>query len=161
MNNEAWRDALAEGAFTGGVAGLVSAAVLAVAGWRETGRPAAAINAESHWLWGDEALRQDRPSWRYTFTGLVTHHLATVFWATLQARVRGRALVTRRLSQDAAAGAATAATAALVDYNLVPRRLRPGFEGRLSRGATTAVFAGIAVGLMIGSVLLDRAQRRP
>jgi hypothetical protein len=161
MNTGAWRDVLAEGAFTGAVAGLLSAGVLAAAGWRERGRPAAPINAESLWLWGDEALRQDRPSWRYTLTGLVTHHLATMFWATLQALARGRAAAPRRLSQDAAAGVATAATAALVDYNLVPRRLRPGFEARLSTGGTTAVFAGMAVGLMIGGVLLARIQRRP
>src|SRR5690606_7972128 len=72
-----WKRTLREGLLSGTLAGLFSAAVLMVTGKRETGSAVAPVNAESHWLWGDESLREDRPTLRHTFTGIVTHQLST------------------------------------------------------------------------------------
>ena len=47
-----WKKNLREGLVSGTLAGLFSAAVLLMTGKRETGSAAAAVNAESHWLWG-------------------------------------------------------------------------------------------------------------
>ncbi len=52
-----WKKNLREGLGTGTLAGLFSAAVLLMTGKRETGSAAAAVNAESHWLWGRVAAR--------------------------------------------------------------------------------------------------------
>src|SRR6185295_7688097 len=94
-----WTRTLREGLVSGTLAGLFSAAMLLVMGRRDAGSAVAPVNAESHWLWGDESLREDRPTWRHTLTGLVTHQLSTVFWATLYALVRGRRRVPQRLPE--------------------------------------------------------------
>jgi hypothetical protein len=149
-----WKSTLREGLLSGTLAGLLSAAVLLVTGKRETGSAVAAVNAESHWLWGDEALHENRATLRHTLAGIVTHQLSTVFWATLYALVRGDRMAARRVPQALLGGIATSAAAAAVDYTLMPKRLRPGFEHRLSTGSMVGVFAAIAGGIALGALLL-------
>lgn len=149
-----WKRTLREGLLSGTLAGLFSAAVLMVTGKRETGSAVAPVNAESHWLWGDESLREDRPTLRHTLTGIVTHQLSTVFWATLYALVRGRRNAVRSVPQALLGGIATSAAAAAIDYTLVPKRLTPGFENRLSTASMVGVFAAIAGGIALGTLLL-------
>jgi hypothetical protein len=148
-----WKHTLREGLVGGTLAGLMSAAVLLVAAKRDAGSAVAAVNAESHWLWGDEALNADSPTLRHTLTGIVTHQLSTVFWATLHALARGGRKPAKRVPRAVLGGIATSAAAAAIDYTLVPRRLRPGFEHRLSTGSMVAVFAAIAGGMAIGTLL--------
>jgi hypothetical protein len=145
---------LREAIVSGTLAGLFSAAVLAITGKRETGSPVAAINAESHWLWGDESLREDRLTLRHTLAGIVTHQLSTVFWATLFALVRSDRKAVHRVPEAILGGIATSAAAAAIDYTLVPKRLTPGFEHRLSNGSMVGVFAAIAAGLAVGTLLM-------
>lgn len=149
-----WNHTLREGLVSGTLAGLLSAAVLAAVGRRDAGSPVAAINAESHWLWGDESLRENRPTLRHTLAGIVTHQLSTVFWATLHALVRGDRGAARRVPQAILGGVATSAAAAAIDYTLMPKRLTPGFEHRLSTGSMVGVFAAIAAGIAIGTLVL-------
>jgi hypothetical protein len=151
-----WTLTLREGVVSGTLAGLASAVALAIAGQRDTGSPYAAINAESHWLWGDESLREDRPTLKHTLAGIVTHQLSTVFWATLYALVRGERRAVHRVPEALIGGIATSAAAAAIDYTLVPKRLTPGFEHRLSRGSMVGVFAAIAGGIVIGTLLQGR-----
>jgi hypothetical protein len=149
-----WTRTLREGLVSGTLAGVMSAVVLLVRGKRETGSAVAPVNAESHWLWGDESLREQRATWRHTLTGIVTHQLSTVFWATLYALVRGRRQAVRSVPQALLGGIVTSAAAAAIDYTLVPRRLTPGFEHRLSTGSMVGVFAAIAGGIALGALLL-------
>lgn len=149
-----WKRTLREGIVSGTLAGVFSAVVLAVTGKRETGSAVAAVNAESHWLWGDEALREDRPTLRHTLTGIVTHQLSTVFWGTLYALVRGKRKAVHGVPEALVGGLATSAAAALIDYTLVPKRLTPGFEHRLSTASMVGVFAAIAGGIALGALLL-------
>ena len=153
-----WRTALGEGAVTGTVAGLLSTAVLAVAGWREAGSAFAPINAVSHWLWGDESLHVQEPTLRHTLTGYVTNHLAAVLWAVLYSRAYGHRHEAKRLPQAVAGGVATSAVAYAVDYHVVPKRLTPGYEHRISGGAMLATYGVLAAGLALGALLLE--QRR-
>lgn len=146
--------AVREGLVAGSLASLLSTAVLAGAGRREAGSALAPVNAVSHWLWGDASLRQDQASWRYTALGYLTHHLAAVFWATLHAALVGRRRGAHTLPAVVLGGIATSATASVVDYRLVPRRLTPGFEHRLSRGSMVAAFAAIAAGIALGALLV-------
>jgi hypothetical protein len=148
-----WKSTLREGVLSGTLAGVLSAAVLLAAGKRETGSAVAPVNAESHWLWGDESLREDRPTLRHTLTGIVTHQLSTVFWATLYRTLRGRRAV-RSVPEALLGGVATSVAAAAIDYTLMPKRLTPGFEHRLSRGSMVGVFAAIAGGIAVGALLL-------
>jgi hypothetical protein len=140
----------------GSMASLLSAVVLVWRGRAETGSAAAAINAPSHWLWGRRALRSDGASLRDTLPGLAIHHASSLFWAlfyeALQARRRRAA--SRSVVADAAA---ITAVAAWVDLKLVPERLTPGFERRLSARSLSCVYLGFAAGLALGALLV-RAQ---
>jgi hypothetical protein len=75
------------------------------------------INATSHWLHGrDAADRPPEPTARHTAVGLVTHHLATMFWSVLLEKWLGPR--GRTLPELAIAGASTAALAAVVTTRL-------------------------------------------
>ena len=149
-----WTRVLREGIVSGTAAGLLSAAVLAITGKRDAGSSVAAINAESHWLWGDESLREDRATLKHTLAGIVTHQLSTVFWATLHALLRPRQASMRSIPQAVVGGLATSVAAAAIDYTLVPKRVTPGFEHRLSKPSMVAVFAAIAAGVALGTLLV-------
>lgn len=149
-----WKDAITEGAIGGSIAALLSAAVVTVAGKKESGSAIAPINAVSHWLWGDEAALQEDASAKYTGVGAVTHVLSAMFWATLHAKVRP-AYPQRPVLSAIAGGAATSAVATALDYGLIPKRLTPGFEHRLSTASLAGALAAIGAGIAIGAVLAD------
>jgi hypothetical protein len=142
----------------GSLASAVSMAVMAGGSRRDTGSAVAALNAPSHWFWGDRALRRNDASWRFTLLGVVTHHASAIFWAVFYELLRacrqhptpGNAVV------DAVA---VTAVAAVVDLKFVPQRLTPGFERRLSRRNLAWVYVGFAAGLALGGVLASRGAR--
>ena len=151
-----WNVALREGLVAGTAASLLSTAVLAACGRLQAGSAFAPTNAVSHWLWGDEALHSSQPSWRHTFAGYATHHLASIFWATLYSRIWGHREDAKEPAQAIAGGVATSAVSCLVDYTLVPKRLTPGFEHRLSTGAMVTAYGALAAGFALGTLLLRR-----
>lgn len=156
---DGWKRALREGAITGSAASIASALALAQCGRREDGHAAAPVNAVSHWVWRDESLRADRPSLRHTGVGLLVHHLASIFWATLHARAWGWREQARRPVPALAGAAAVSAVACLVDYRCTPERLRPGYEHRLSLRSLGLVYLCFGLGLAGASMALRRAQR--
>jgi hypothetical protein len=155
-----WKQALGEGAVSGSLASILSTAYLVRAG-RCRGQPAAPVNAPSHWFFGDTALREDTASARYTLTGVLIHHAASVLWGVLHAKAWGTRPQAKRLLPAAAGAAATAGIACLVDYRLTPKRLNPGFEHRLSTPQMVNVYACVALGLMVGSMLMGRRHAKP
>lgn len=156
--NSPWKAALQESAVSGTLASILSTAALAVLGRRENGSSAAPGNATSHWVWGDEALYRDRYDARHTLAGYAIHHVASTFWAVLHARVmHGRPGALQPVPALAAAGA-TAAMASLVDLRFAPRRFTPGFERRLSAPGLVLVYAAFGVGLLAGSVAVNRRR---
>jgi len=150
-----WKDAFREGLVSGSLAALLSAGYLAVAGWRR-GHPAAPVNAVSHWIFGERALREDDASVAYTASGYVTHHAASVFWGVLHAKAWGARPEAKQPLAAAAGAVAAAGVASFVDYQLTPKRLTPGFEHRLARPEMTTVYAFFALGLMAGSLLMKK-----
>jgi hypothetical protein len=153
-----WKTALREGAVTGTLASVLSTIVLILAGRAQSGNAVAPINAVSHWLWGDEALDAERLTWRHTAMGYLTQHLASVFWAILYSLAYGHRREAKRLPQAVAGAIATSAIASFVDYQVVPERLTPGFEHRLSTGAMVTTYAALAAGLALGALLLGRKR---
>lgn len=151
-----WKKALREGAVSGTLASLLSTCVLAAAGARQAGSAVAAINAVSHWLWGDESLHAQRPTLRHTLAGYLTQHAASIFWATLYSRVYGHHDRAKEVPQAVAGGIVTSAVAYLVDYELIPKRLTPGYEHRVSTGAMVAIYAALAAGFALGAVVLQK-----
>lgn len=148
---ENWSDALRRGALTGSVASATSAAALALCSQKENRSPFSAVNAVSHWLWGDKAARKDQPTLRYTLLGYGIHHASAVFWGVLFERWFRQVLARRRPVPTVAAGTAMAAVACFVDYQMTPRRLHPGFEQRLSTGSLALVYAAFGAGLALGA----------
>jgi hypothetical protein len=153
---------LRHAASSGGAASLLSIAALARRGRVEVGSPYAPLNAPSHWLFGERALRKNEPSLRYTATGVLTHHLSALFWAVLYERMLAHrdagaaAPSVRRQLRDAAL---VTATAAVVDLAVVPKRLTPGFERRLSRRSLALVYAAFGLGLAAGSLAMKKRRR--
>lgn len=135
---------------SGILSGAAAALCVAIAGHRETGSYAAPLNATSHVLWGDEeAARQNAVSGKFTGLGAFIHFGASIFWAAMYEALPGPAPLR---------AAATAATAYVVDYHVVPKRLTPGFELRVSPRALSAVYVALALGLWASS--FGRRTRR-
>lgn len=145
-----WSDALRDGMLSGALAAATTVGVLALCGRRERGSAAAPLNAVSHVYWGDRALRQDRATLRYTGAGLATHVAAALLWGVLYEKLLGerRPRPLSRLVRDTAAASAAIAT---VDFGLVPERLTPGFEHRLSTPSLLGVYAALGLGLAAGT----------
>jgi hypothetical protein len=153
-NRELWTTALHEGMVAGTLASVLSTAVLSMLGRRQARGAAAPLNAVSHWLWGDDALREDRPSWKYTLPGALTQHAASILWAALYSRVYGHRPEAKQLPQAIAGGVATSATAYVIDYTITPKRLTPGYEHRLDGMGMLAVYTALAAGFAAGALLL-------
>ncbi|HLS81405.1 MAG TPA: hypothetical protein VK025_08380 [Steroidobacter sp.] len=155
-----WLEAARQALVSGTLASVLSTGVLMWLGGRRLGRPAAPTNATSHWLWGDEeSFQADELSLRHTGVGYATHHASAVMWAMLLERWLARTPhpTSARIVRDAAL---ISALAAFVDYQLTPRRLRPGFEARLPTHSLVGVFAALGVGLATGAILNRRHDRR-
>ncbi|MCQ4163266.1 hypothetical protein [Tahibacter harae] len=131
---------------SGAFAALGSTLAAAALSRHFTRHAASTTNATSHWLWDRAAFRVHRVTLRHTVAGYLIHHASSVFWALFFEAWRQRA--PRRAATKAAT---VAVTAALVDYRVVPRRLTPGFEAHLPRGAVALVYAAFALGLLAGS----------
>lgn len=156
--------AFARSLVSGTVAALAITAVASVAGKRETESYAAPLNATSHVVWGDEAAAHDETSLKYTATGFLLNHAASVFWAVIyeklfapstggaQGRHGGQSLF-----RPLAGAALVSASAYVTDYYLVPRRFTPGFEKRLSGKSLAAIYGSLALGLAAASILRARS----
>lgn len=137
---------LKQGLKTGTYASLSSTLALALAGKLEHDSYTAPINAISHWIWGDSAFEHDEADIAHTVVGFGIHHVCSIFWAIIyeysvcQRPDKGG----KHPLRDAAV---VAALAALVDYNLTPHRLRPGFEQRLNRKHLLVVYSAFALGM--------------
>jgi hypothetical protein len=123
----------------------------AACGKIENGHTGAALNAVSHIVWGEEALRRDELSWKYTATGVALNAAASTSWAALYEIFFGRAAAKNHVASALAGGASVSAIAYITDFHVVPAWLTPGFEKRLSKRRLLAVYTVLALGLTFGS----------
>jgi hypothetical protein len=140
----------------GSVAGLLTMAAVALAGMRERRSGIGPINATSHVIWGDEAGTTDVVDLKHTLPGVLINGGAGVFWALAHELLRSRVLRGRSVPA-VASGAAVAGLAYLVDYHLIPRRLSPGWELRLSRGSVALGFVALGLGLVVAELVRPRS----
>jgi hypothetical protein len=138
-------------------AGVLSTVALMLLGRRENGSAFAPLNATSHIVWGDEAVSVDEPDWKHTGVGQALHHASAFFWGALFEVLQARRTrpTTAGVITDAAV---TTAVAAVVDLKLVPNRLTPGFERRLSNAALGVTYGALAAGLVIGGMAALRRR---
>jgi hypothetical protein len=139
----------------GSLAGVVTTAAVALAGRREARSAVAPINATSHVLWGDEAGRADAVDLKHTLPGLLINTGAGVFWALVHELLLPQSHRRDRATR-VATGAAVSALAYAVDYHLIPRRLTPGWELRLSQRGVALGFIALGASLAVAGFLRAR-----
>ncbi|MCK0508324.1 hypothetical protein [Aromatoleum anaerobium] len=157
-----WLRVLRRALVSGSGAGLVSLVALACGGQRDCRSVFAPVNAVSHWIWRGAALRQQRPSLRYTLPGAGIHHAMSILWALLFEERIAHAGSRLGAWRTMATALGVSATACFVDLRLTPERLTPGFERRLSPESLSAVYLAFALGLALPSFIgmLRRGLRR-
>lgn len=157
------RDLVARTLVSGAAAGIATTVTALVAGKREAGSYAAPLNATSHAAWGEVAARQDKASLKFTGMGLLFNGAAAMFWAGLYekwfAPRIGKSLQRSSLRPLVGAAAVTAG-AYITDYYLVPKRLTPGFEKRVSGKALATIYGALALGFLAGRMINERHQRQ-
>lgn len=147
-----WKNVL----LTAGLATAGTTVAASLLGRKDAGSAAAALNATSHILYGERAARQDEFSLKYTLAGSVLNAAAMLSWAALQELGLGRWARGGSTTRAAMAGAATSGVAYITDYRVVPERLTPGFEKRLSRTSLAIVYSVLALALAVGVRAGDR-----
>ncbi|MBC8642254.1 CoA transferase [Caballeronia sp. EK] len=89
-------------------------------------------------------MKEQRLSARLTGTGALIHWGASIFWGTLfETLLRKRRSPPARIIRIAAV---TAATAYVVDYHVVPKRITPGFEAHMPRRSFLPVYLALGAG---------------
>ncbi|MGV3615436.1 MAG: hypothetical protein ACO1SV_08905 [Fimbriimonas sp.] len=126
-------------------------ALTAWLGKKETGSAAAPFNATSHIVHGEEAVRHNEVSAKYTLTGVILNAAAMLAWSGVQEFAFGRWARKGTVERAVVSGAATSALAYVTDYHVVPKRLTPGFEKRLSNKALFVTYVGLALALAAGT----------
>jgi hypothetical protein len=147
-----WLTAGLRAAVSGTIASVLMAATLAALARREGKGAAQPLNATSHWLHGERASAIRHADLPHTALGYATHHASAWLWALLFERwltdrpphSSGTVLRKATLISALAAG---------VDYGLTPKRLTPGWENVLSKGAMALTYVAMALGLVTGALL--------
>jgi hypothetical protein len=142
-------------AAAGAVATAATTATILCLGHQRDESMWAPLNAVSHIAFGDEAASHTEPSPKFTGTGTALNAAAMVSWAAAYAGLM-RIMPGRDLRSALAGGAAIAAAAYVTDYHVVPRRLTPGFEKRLSGRSMFWIYSALAAGLAAGWVMRPR-----
>ena len=100
-------------------------------------------------------------SLKFTGMGLLFKSAAAMFWAGLYekwfAPRIGKSLQRSALRPLVGAAAVTAG-AYITDYYLVPKRLTPGFEKRVSGKALATIYGALALGFLVGRAINERRQ---
>lgn len=131
---------------------LATFAAVALCGQIENGNAAAPLNAISHISYGDEALAQEELSLKYTGTALLLNKSANASWAALHEMLVGESQDDGNVAASLAGGALIAALAYFIDFRLVPKRLTPGFEHKLSGRSLLFVYVVLALALGLGGL---------
>lgn len=155
--NGFWRGTFPRALVSGSVAAVASAAVAAWCGRKQGGHAAGPLNAVSHIAWGGSAESQARKDGTNTVVGFALHHGASIFWALGFETVFGRR-AERSVPDALIGGAATAATAYVVDYHVVPYRFVPGFEARLKNRSLFYVYAALGLSLAATAQLRQKGR---
>jgi hypothetical protein len=114
------------------------------------------MNAIAHIYDGGPPPARDGTGKRNTLLGFGIHTAASLWWASFYE------LALATLGRRVLAASSVAILAYLVDYYVVNRRFRPGFERYLSPRAMFAVYAALAAGFALsgrhGGALVGKRQ---
>lgn len=148
------------------IATVATTMITGFLGKKETGSAASPLNAVSHILWGQKAATEDGVDAKHTAVGAGVNAIAMYAWSAVLEGVFGPWV---RRADDvgnggnpyvraAVAGATVSALAYVTDNYVVPKRLTPGFEKRLSPMATATTYGVLAASLAAGAIWANRAE---
>jgi hypothetical protein len=153
-----WSKALRRAIPIAALTSITTALAAMFCGWRENHNAVAPLNAISHIAWGEEAARQEQASAKYTATGLALNTSAMFGWAFIFARLVG-GKSSNRVVSSLGGGIFVSLLAYVVDYHVVPKRLTPGVEDRLSSRSLLVLYVVLALSLALaGFVTRDTTQ---
>jgi hypothetical protein len=137
---------------TGGIAALGTTAALVALAQRDKQKPVEVLNSVSHILHGDAAFEADQLDLEHTGAGIALNAASVTGWAFIQE------LILKKLGRRDPAAAATTAVAVtalayVTDFKVVPKRLTPGFEEKLSESSLAALYGTLAITLAVGAML--------
>jgi hypothetical protein len=155
-SNEPWTGALRDAVVSGAVAAAATALYASRAGARDSGSAIAPINATSHIAWGERATRVEKVDGKHTVPGLLLHFGACIMWATVYERYFGRATERGNVGAALVGGGAVASAAYVTDYHVVPKRLTPGWESRVSGRSLAMIYGVLACALPLRGLLRRR-----
>ena len=155
-----WSAALRKAALSGAVAAGTTAVCVTLAGKRDSGSAVAPLDATSHIAWGESAGSVETIDTHHTLLGVALHVGACVFWATFYEKYFGRAAERGELGTALLGGGAVAAAAYVTDYHVVPKRLTPGWEYRISRRSLAMIYTVLALSLPLRGLLRRKSISR-
>ena len=134
---------------SGAVASLTSALAAAVCSRIENRHASRAMNAVAHIYDGGAPPTGDGGGRRNTLLGFAIHTAAPVWWALFFESLPEK-------HRRGPGAAAVSGIAYVVDYHVVRRRFRPGFEAHLSAASLFGVYGGLAAGFALAARLNRR-----
>jgi hypothetical protein len=135
-------------------ASIATTAAVAICGQVEDGNGIAPLNAISHIIWGESAAREDAASVDHTLAGVGLNTAAITAWSAVYELCFGGAARRGDVSTAVVGGISTAGLAYFTDYYVVPKRLTPGFEKRLSPASMFLVYSTLALALPLSSLMM-------
>lgn len=144
----------------GAVAAVLSSLVIVACGKMERGRALATHNGPAQWVHGKAAGHRRSLTLRHTLLGFVIHFASSWWWAFVQRRLFPALPGGSPLRAHAVAGGTIALLANIVDYQIVPGRLQPGFEKHISRRSLAAAYVAFGAGLALAAWLCERRETR-
>lgn len=155
MHRKQWSATLQDALVAGAIVGVATMAAAALRGRVDSGSAIAPINATSHVVHGEQAGEVEDADVKHTALGLAINAGASVLWASVYEKLFGGGRERNPLTK-LLGGGMVAAIAYLVDYHLMPKRLTPGWEERVSGRSLAIVFAVLAATLPVWSLLRRR-----
>lgn len=132
------------------IAGAATTGAVAFCGLFEDGDAVSPVNDISHIVWGDKAFDEGEVSLKYTGTAVLLNQTAIGSWALLHQLGFGRAQRRGDTLNSVLGGILVSGLAYIVDYHLVPPRLKPGFERHLTPRSLFFIYAALALALGLG-----------
>lgn len=144
------------------VATVATTVITSVLGKKETGSAAAPLNAASHVLWGNEATTKNGVDAKHTAAGAAVNAGSMYAWSAVLEGVFGTWVrrgndVGAKVGRAAVAGVTVSALAYVADQYVLPKRVTPGFEKRLSPVALATTYGVLAASLAVGAVWASRS----
>ena len=154
-----WSEILGDAALSGTIASASTAATAAACGARDSDSGIAAVNAVSHIVWGSEAANVRVADLKHTVPALLLNTGATIFWAALYERAFGHAAERGQIAKALLGAGAVTALAYVTDYHVVPKRLTPGWEERVSNRSLGIIYAVLALTFPVRGLLRHCSRR--